>query len=261
LAYLQERIDRDGVVELLKAHLPYVDRVVSGLCGRWTRASMGTRVEPGNGSSAGSGSTPGAGRPGHVVEGVASGGLDGAAPHGKGLHQVLPGERRAMIAIVGGDGAGKSTVVDGLRTWLGSICDHDGTYGQAGLVLDDDCDQAVLKIGNLIGLYPVDSSFRETLGQKSLVSPGYPWLLREMCKARDRHFTYLRARRFAANGGLVILDRFPLAQIKLMDGPQVERFVAELGARPEAKQFLSPRRTSALVRFLKSVRTRTTSRR
>ena len=142
-------------------------------------------------------------------------------------------------------------VVDGLRKWLGKhfamTTVHMGKPDWSWTTITI---RGVLKVGNLLRLYPVDSSFRETLGQKSPVSPGYPWLLRELCKARDRYFTYLRARRFAANGGLVILDRFPLSRIKLMDGPQVERFVRELEARPEGKQFLSPRSDSALVRLL-----------
>ena len=41
--------------------------------------------------------------------------------------------------------------------------------------------------------------------------------------ARDRFLTARRIRRIATNGGLVLCDRFPLPELKLMDGPRVER--------------------------------------
>jgi hypothetical protein len=67
-----------------------------------------------------------------------------------------------------------------------------------------------------------------------------------VCRARDRYWTYLKARRFAATGGLVILDRFPLPQIQLMDGPQSERFISQLMAGP----LISPHRASRFARIL-----------
>ena len=51
-------------------------------------------------------------------------------------------------------------------------------------------------------------------------------MLREVCTARDRYLTYVKAQRFATNGGLAICDRFPLPFIKLMDGPQAERMTS-----------------------------------
>ena len=38
-----------------------------------------------------------------------------------------------------------------------------------------------------------------------------------MC-IRDRHRLYARARRVAANGGIVVCDRFPLTELRSMDG-------------------------------------------
>ena len=75
-------------------------------------------------------------------------------------------------------------------------------------------------------------------------------MLREVCRARDRYLTYVKARRFAARGGLVILDRFPLPQLQLMDGPQAERFIRELTDGPQAGRFMSPRRSSRLAKVL-----------
>jgi hypothetical protein len=62
--------------------------------------------------------------------------------------------------------------------------------------------------------------------------------------------TYRKARRFAANGGLVIFDRFPLQQIQIMDGPQIRRFVRQLTDQREAHGLLIPRAGSRMVRLL-----------
>jgi hypothetical protein len=60
----------------------------------------------------------------------------------------------------------------------------------------------------------------------------------------------VKARRFAAKGGLVILDRFSLPQIQLMDGPQADWFIGQLTKGPQARRFLSPHRTHRLARML-----------
>ncbi len=135
----------------------------------------------------------------------------------------------AMIAIVGGDGAGKSTVVDGLSAWLSkdfaTASVHLGKPGWSWITITV---RGIVKVGQLLGLYPPESSFRETLAQASLRTTA-PWLLREVCRARDRYAKYVVARRSATGGGLVISDRFPLPQIRLMDGPLAQRLLNALG--------------------------------
>ena len=110
--------------------------------------------------------------------------------------------------------------------------------------------RSILKFGQIIGLYPLEASFDETLEQKSPVSPGYPYLIREVCRARDRYWTYIKARRLASDGRLVILDRFPLPQIQLMDGAQADQFIRQLNNGPQANRFLAPRPNSWLAKLL-----------
>jgi len=156
-----------------------------------------------------------------------------------------------VIAIVGGDGAGKSTAVEALHTWLSQNFETTWVHmGKPAWSWTTVTIRSFLKIGQLLGLYPLEASFDETLEQKSPVSAGYSFLLREVCRARDRYHNYIKARRFAANGGIVIFDRFPLQQIKLMDGAQCERFISELMQTPQANLLLSPRPTSRRAQAL-----------
>jgi thymidylate kinase len=130
-----------------------------------------------------------------------------------------------LIAIIGGDGSGKTTAVTELRQKLSEEFDvikvHMGkpTWTWTTIII-----RGILKIGRSLGLYPfVKEGTEPSLDTNAPSFPGYPWLIREVCTARDRYVDYRRARRFATNGGLVICDRYPLPQIKIMDGAQVER--------------------------------------
>jgi len=130
-----------------------------------------------------------------------------------------------LIAIVGGDGAGKSTAVDELYAWLSDRFDVIKIHmGKPPWSLTTIVVRGILKIGRSLGLYPFSKAPLEyTPDTNSITFPGYPWLIREVCTARDRYLTYVKARRFAANGGIVLCDRFPLSQVQIMDGPQIER--------------------------------------
>jgi len=134
-----------------------------------------------------------------------------------------------MIAIVGGDGAGKTTVIEKLYKWLSNDFEvHKFHMGKPKWSFLTIFIRGILKIGRSLGLYPfMRAEIKYTKDADQLTFPGYPWLVREICTARDRYLTYIKARRIATNGGLVILDRFPLSQIKFMDGPQIARMTTK----------------------------------
>ncbi len=133
-----------------------------------------------------------------------------------------------MIAIVGGDGSGKTTAINSLYNWISEEFEVSKIHmGKPDWSLMTVLVRGILKIGRTLGLYPfVNEESEFTVYTDSPTYPGFPTLIREVCTARDRYLTYAKARRFTTNGGLVISDRFHLPPIKYMDGPQVERLTA-----------------------------------
>lgn len=125
----------------------------------------------------------------------------------------------AVVAIIGGDGAGKTTAIDELHAWLSRHFDsrkaHMGkpTWSKTTIAV-----RGLLKIGNLLGFYPferVPVEFGED--ENPYEFPGFPWLIRRVCTARDRFLIYMWERRFATNGGIVICDRYHIQGIRLME--------------------------------------------
>jgi thymidylate kinase len=128
----------------------------------------------------------------------------------------------ALIAIVGGDGAGKSSVVNELSAWLSKyfviMRVHLGKPPRSASTM-------ALRVPVVVGrrLFGAFASTRvlpfSLAGAELARFPGKLWLIWHVLTARDRFRAYLRARRCASNGGLVVSDRYPLRQIKMMDGP------------------------------------------
>lgn len=139
----------------------------------------------------------------------------------------------AVIAVLGGDGSGKTTTIEALESWLASSFELRRIHlGKPRWSLATVVVRGVVRLGRALGFYPyvTTASVRYADPKEAPTSFGYPVLLRELCAARDRRISFSRARRFANAGGLVICDRFPVPQITMMDGPQIEHLVA-----PEAR--------------------------
>ena len=128
----------------------------------------------------------------------------------------------AMVAVLGGDGSGKTTAVAALTRSLGSEFDlrvvHMGkpqwsmtTYAVGGALK-----VAVLGANGLQRVVPV-APVRRFAGRMSAYRP-LIWLA---CTARDRRRVYSDARRFAMNGGLVLCDRYPHSCLASMDVPRI----------------------------------------
>lgn len=136
----------------------------------------------------------------------------------------------ALVAIVGGDGAGKSTVVEGLSDWLSSenIQSHTLHLGKPRWSPLTAIVKSLLKLVAAAKRSSTSSAkaLRSSLssadeGKMSLRNRAR--LAWEVLTARDRYRAYRRARRLASNGSIVICDRYPLPEVSLMDGAVTAR--------------------------------------
>jgi len=128
-----------------------------------------------------------------------------APVEGKGL---VTGGR--VLALVGGDGAGKTTCATELTAWLGrelaTLRVHLGRPPRSLATLAVGC---ALKVARWLH-GGVAAHFE---------------LLRCVCTARDRYRLYRRAWRFAARGGVVIAERYPIPANYALCGPSEEQGV------------------------------------
>ncbi len=228
LDYLQELISQPKTVEFLKSTLPCIDEKTFSKCVQslTQKRSLWFRIQAGQELRRQLNATARVSQTSDIliklwrrlVEG-----LQRRVFHASTKKRLASGG--LMIAIIGGDGSGKTTAIDGLFKWLSKDFEikkiHMGKPKWSFITI---LVRGIVKIGRMLRLYPFLKEGSEyTISTLSPTFPGYPWLIREVCTARDRYLVYKSGRRFATNGGLVLCDRFPIQAIKIMDGPQVER--------------------------------------
>jgi thymidylate kinase len=127
----------------------------------------------------------------------------------------------AIVALVGGDGAGKSSMAAELhRLFSPHVRSTLGHLGKpppssASFVL-----RALLVAGRRIGLVE-PRHVPGITAEEAEAPPSRTQALRYALLARDRFRAYVRARRVASNGGVAVCDRYPVGEIVLMDGPRL----------------------------------------
>jgi len=243
LEYLQSRADPAKVQEILRQHLPFIGAALfdvsmlslSSYCPPRTRLKLKQRMHA---------RLKGHARRSQLHDLVWKLGCRIIGRARQFIFRQSSRNRLAsggkVIALIGGDGAGKSTAIDELYAWLSKKLDttrsHLGKPPRSlmtvGVAI---ARRAALLFGKLFGrghsiAARVDGDVPSTLG--------YLRLLRSVFVARDRYKLYVKARRAATNGSIVLCDRFPTPQLKSMDGPNIKRLLGVIpGSRFTANLF------------------------
>ncbi len=119
----------------------------------------------------------------------------------------------AVIALLGADGAGKSTCARALNRWLGTeLRSCRAHLGRPPRSL------ATLVAGGLLKLSQrLDRIRKRTTSKLS----NHLELLRYVATARDRYRLLVKVRRFATNGGIAICERYPVSEAWGIAGPSL----------------------------------------
>lgn len=139
----------------------------------------------------------------------------------------IPTSGGLILAIVGADGAGKSTVVRELARWLGWRLNVRTLYMGS---TQPSIPAKIAQTAATAAALPHAAS-RRALGEQN---PLTRWMAhfeqllvytRCLAEGRDRYNRYCMGRRKAAQGSIVIFDRYPLQNVRLygrgMDGPRI----------------------------------------
>jgi thymidylate kinase len=144
-----------------------------------------------------------------------------------GVRHFVPGRRNTkrlmaggrVVAVVGGDGAGKSTLVGGLTDWLHGPLDtrvlHMGKPPRSPATV---AVKGAVTVGRRLHLLDHWLPHYPTAEEHHGQPPSTPWLAWQYVTAADRWRQHRRVRALAARGYVVVCDRFPLEQITQMDG-------------------------------------------
>lgn len=151
------------------------------------------------------------------------------------LHRLFLGQTKRkipvsgglMVAFVGADGAGKSTFIRYLVEWLSWRLNVYTYY--MGSAHPSFTTKTLKSLSNLMAL--LHGGCRRAFGEKSILTrtvngpKRLSQCLRFIAVGRDRYSRYQAGRRKAAQGSIVIYDRYPLSAVRIfnrtMDGPRI----------------------------------------
>lgn len=224
LEYLEGRCEREALAAILAQHLPSIDLPLFDRC----VGSLRLESEPGERARTRReihrrlrAHTR---RPSFAALVVAA--VEKALP--RPMARAFSDNRMALVgggsvlALIGGDGAGKSTCGRELGRWLGedfpTLCAHLGRPPRS---------LTTLVIGGALKL----ERRLYQLGRRPVPVGSQIELLRHICTARDRYRLYEKVRRFAAAGGLAVCERYPVPQNRFLVGPCIPSLIGPAPSR------------------------------
>jgi hypothetical protein len=219
LDYLEETSDREALAAAIGQHLPsmtlgFFDRCVASLRGKGgpiSRTVLAWQLHRRLRAHA---------RPAPLA-GVLSAVAEKLLPPGI-FRRLLDGRMRVagggtVVALIGGDGAGKSTCVYELGEWLSedlaTMRAHLGNPPRSWMTL---------AIG---GALKIEQALDRLLRRERLAA-SHIELFRHLCTARDCHRLYQKVHRFAARGGIAVCDRYPVPENWFLVGPRIPALLA-----------------------------------
>ncbi len=239
---LDDRCCRDTLKHCLRQHLPLIDLSFFDSCVRWLREQCGTFGRIAVPLQLHQRLRAHAVRPGFVpvlvaiAEKILPAEITGRLCDGR----MRPAEGGVVVALIGGDGSGKSTCATELERWLQS--DFVTMRAQLG---NPPRSALTLVVG---GALKLERLIRTRLHSKMPATSPLS-LLRYLCSARDRYRLYRRVHRFAGAGGIAVCERYPVAEIPSHVGPTIPPL---LSANPgRLAQFLARQETSIYSRMLR----------
>lgn len=224
LQYLNERATPFGVTQILRAHVPQLppghferswQLLLAGPTS-WRRNRSARDIRKALADTRTLGETAGfIKRVTHLVSQVLRRRLK--------LHKTKKRFARGgkLIAIVGGDGAGKSTAIDAMHAWLNK--DFEIHRVHLGKPLSATLQTLLALPSRLLGRRRTKKSTVPNRERRQSESGRYSYTKAfvDLMVARSRYQTYIKARRWVANGDLVVSDRWPIRGLTSMDAPRI----------------------------------------
>lgn len=224
LAYLEARVDQARATSLVEEHLAFVGAELFAACVAASRPDASLRRRIGAGRRLEQSLQPHARHSRRKDRALRIGRRFAIAARrrtrGSPKNRLAGGG--ALVGIMGGDGSGKSTALAALDHWLRPELDvrvvHLGKprWSVTTVVVRGSLKVALLGATGLARVVRI-SPVRRLAASVETYRP----LLWLSCTARDRHNAYRHARRFAAEGGLVLCDRYPHPRLRSMEAPLI----------------------------------------
>lgn len=212
LAHLEQEISRDKLAEIVQTSVPWLTTRLIADCARVAENEASLRARLSIGRQLRRRLVAHA-QHGELADGALRVGrrVSGTLHRRMGIeHGFRLAHGGAIVAIIGGDGSGKSTAVEEVSRWLS----HELDVRQIHLGKPDWS----------VVTYAVRGAFKlVSMARRSSDEPPYRAMAWLACTGRDRYLTYRKARRFADRGGVVISDRYPHPSLESMDVPLIDR--------------------------------------